>query len=436
MSDDVPLAVKELTAQPDFRIVSPPWETYYLVVYLVCVAMVEAASLSLASRVVASVALALMVPWYLLVGRPVMVLDEVDWLAAVKTWRGPVYLSGMIALFILVVIQDTDAWFLAFVLTAQCFHVATIRRGMAFVVVMNGTAGLIMAVQYPDLQNTLEAIGFTVFAVGFAFVYSTFTARIIMQNLERAALIEQLTETRHELAAAHHEAGVLAERHRLAGEIHDTLAQGFTSIVTLIQAAEADLRPEQSQSKRLLALARATARDNLAEARALVAALTPVDLSDIRIDDASRLGDALSRVTSATGAEAGIGAESQVEGTARPLPTGTEVVLLRVCQEALANVRKHAHASTVSVRLRYGDDAIQLEVADDGRGFITGSGSGSGSGSVSGSGSGSGSGSVNGEAGGGYGLRGMRDRVQQVGGTVQVTSTPGAGTRISAEVPG
>jgi signal transduction histidine kinase len=91
---------------------------------------------------------------------------------------------------------------------------------------------------------------------------------------------------------------------------------------------------------------------------------------------------------------------------------GTEVVLLRVCQEALANVRKHAAAGQVSVRLRYADGAVRLSVADDGAGFDPGL------------------------IGGGYGLRGMRDRVRQVGGTVEVTSAPGAGTQVCAEVPG
>jgi signal transduction histidine kinase len=414
MPDHVPLAVEELTCPPAPEIGAPPWEGYYLAVYLVCAGIVEAGPMSPASRIIASAALVLMLPWYLLAGRPVMVLDEEDWPAAVETWRGAVYLAGMLALFIPVMLQNNNAWFLSFALSAQCFHVASIRRGLVFVVVLNAAAALIVAGQHPQPEPVAEAAGFLVFAVGFSYVYSLFTARVITQNLVRAQLIEQLTATRSELAAAHHQAGALAERHRLAGEIHDTLAQGFTSIVTLIQAAAADLRPDQPESRRLLDLALTTARDNLAEARALVAALSPVDLAEglpgDRLGD-GRLGDALGRVTEATGAEAGIGAEALVEGNVRSLPTGTEVVLLRVCQEALANVRKHAKASTVRVRLCYGEDVIRLEVADDGNGFDCAA------------------------ATGGYGLRGMRDRVQQVGGTVRVTSAPGAGTAILAEVP-
>jgi signal transduction histidine kinase len=408
MPDHVPVPVEELTCGPVPGPGSPTWHLFYAAVYLVCTAMVETGPLSPDSRIIASVALALMVPWYLLAGRPIMVLDEADWMTALESWRGLVYLTGMAVLFIAVVIQNNNAWFLSFVLSAQCFHVTNLRRGMGFVIVMNGTAGIIMAGQHPGLQNKLTAAAFVVFAIGFSWVYSLFTLRMVAQNMMRAALIEQLTATRHELAAAHHEAGALAERHRLAGEIHDTLAQGFTSIVTLIQAATADLRPDQPDSRRLLDLALVTARDNLAEARALVAGLGAADLTG---GPGERLGDVLSRITSATGAETGIGAESLVEGMVRSLPTGTEVVLLRVCQEALSNVRKHAKANAVQVRLRYGDDAVRLEVADDGGGFDCAT------------------------ATGGYGLGGMRERVQQVGGTVRVDSAPGAGTVILAEVP-
>jgi histidine kinase/DNA gyrase B/HSP90-like ATPase/putative AbiEi antitoxin of type IV toxin-antitoxin system len=122
--------------------------------------------------------------------------------------------------------------------------------------------------------------------------------------------------------------------------------------------------------------------------------------------------DSVHRVTGATGAQAGIVARAEVTGIPRRLPTGTEVVLLRVCQEALANVRQHAAAHQVRVRLCYGGGSVRLTVTDDGKGFDP--------------------------AGqdGGYGLTGMADRVGLVGGTVEVTSAPGAGTEVRAEVPG
>ena len=112
---------------------------------------------------------------------------------------------------------------------------------MVFVVIFNVTAGALEAWRNRSLAGVLIALGIVTFTVTFSYAFSRWTIRVIEQSLERAALISQLESTRAELAAAHHEAGVLAERHRLAGEIHDTLAQGFTSIVTLLQAAEASL---------------------------------------------------------------------------------------------------------------------------------------------------------------------------------------------------
>lgn len=401
MRDDVPLAaeVKELS--------EPPWEPYYVVIFAVCVAIAEASSLHLTGRILITAALAAMIPWYLFFGRPLMLetLSEEGWYRIQASWRGPVYLAGIVVLFGVAQSQNPSVWFLAFGLNAQCFHVTSMRRGMVFVTILNVLAGALIIIRAPSLENGISAVGIAVFAIMFSYVFSRFTMQVVEQSHERALLIEELSATRHELAAAHHEAGVLAERHRLAGEIHDTLAQGFTSVVTLVQAAEACLDPSATEARRLLGLTLDTAKDNLAEARTMVAALSPVGL------ESGGLGAALRRVASATGAQAGIQVGASVAGTIRALPTGTEVVLLRVCQEALANVRKHAGASEVSVRLDYGEDTVRLEVSDDGTGF---------DGSA-----------VN----GGYGLSGMRERLSQVGGTVRVRSAPGVGTTVSAEVP-
>jgi signal transduction histidine kinase len=380
----------------------PRWDAYYAVVFAACVAIVQAGPITMTGRIIASVALAAMVPWYVFLGRPLTQLEE-------ATPRGTIYLSGLVVLFAAAQSQNPNAWFLAFALCPQCFHVTTPRRGMVFVVILNVTAGLLFVWREPRLNGALTALSLVVFAVAFSQIYSRWMIRVIRQSLERAALITQLESTRAELAAAHHESGVLAERHRLAGEIHDTLAQGFASIVTLLQAAEASLHeddPSTDSARRHLEMAVATARENLAEARTLVTALSPAQL------ESSTLAEALRRVADATGAAADLEVMTEATGTARRLPTGTEVVLLRVCQEALANVRKHAGARQVSVRLSYADAGVRLTVADDGAGFDTS------------------------HVNGGYGLRGMRERVRQVGGTIQVRSAVGAGTEISVEVPG
>jgi signal transduction histidine kinase len=168
----------------------------------------------------------------------------------------------------------------------------------------------------------------------------------------------------------------------------------------LIQAAQADLDGSHPLAAGHLDLAAQTARENLAEARALVAGLAPAQL------DGGTLPDALRRLSQAPGVDASF----DLSGSPRPLPMAIDVVLLRVCQEALANVRKHACAQSVTVRLGYDQDAVRLEVSDDGAGFDPASVSG------------------------GYGLRGMRTRVAEAGGMLTVRSSPGAGTWVSAVV--
>jgi signal transduction histidine kinase len=189
--------------------------------------------------------------------------------------RGPVYLTGQLLLFAVVQSQDPNAWFLSFALSMQCFNLTTPRRAVGFVLAFNGVAGILVVVRNPEVAAAVTAAGMVIFVMGFAWVYNGNAMRLIEQNEANEILISELSAARHELAAVSHEAGVLAERHRLAGEIHDTLAQGFTSIITLVQAAQAGLDPEATQVRRHLDLALAAARDNLAEARALVAALRP-----------------------------------------------------------------------------------------------------------------------------------------------------------------
>jgi signal transduction histidine kinase len=135
-----------------------------------------------------------------------------------------------------------------------------------------------------------------------------------------------------------------------------------------------------------------------------VAALGPVDLEDTTLPDAvQRLADRVSR-------EVGVTVEVVVEGTAHPLPADREVVLLRAAQEALANVRKHAAASHVRLRLVYEGTGATVEVRDDGRGFDP-------------------------DSADGFGLRGMGSRAAAVGGRLTVDSTPGGGTVVALSVP-
>src|SRR5690606_24823773 len=159
---------------------------------------------------------------------------------------------------------------------------------------------------------------------------------IIGQSMRRRELIEQWGESRAERAAAQRREGVMAERERLAREIHDTLSQGFTSIVMHLEAAEQALPDDLTTLQRHLNRARETARDSLQEARRVV--------HDLRPDLLARqsLSEALERVVQRWSEENGVDASVTATGTVAPLPADVDVTLLRVTQEALANVARHA----------------------------------------------------------------------------------------------
>lgn len=230
--------------------------------------------------------------------------------------------------------------------------------------------------------------------------------RILNQSEQRGRLIRELKRTRVELAEANHAAGVAAERERLAREIHDTLAQGFTSIVMLAQAARGD----DAAVPRTLQLIEETARENLAEARALVAAFTPVALDDSTLADAlGRLG---ARFERETGVQVDVDVDPGLEGSTAEVSPIQQVVLLRAAQEALANVRKHADADHVVITLDAAEGGAEIRIHDDGRGF-----------------------DPTDDRTHGFGLAGMRGRVEDSGGTLELESAPGSGTDIRVTVP-
>ncbi|MCZ6663333.1 MAG: sensor histidine kinase, partial [Actinobacteria bacterium] len=245
----------------------------------------------------------------------------------------------------------------------------------------------------------------------FIAVFIVLISRLIFdisrRSEEQQRLIAELEETRTELAAAEREAGMLAERHRLARDIHDTLAQGFTSIVMLMEAAEAELAADPGKSRIYIDQARSTARESLTEARGLIWALR----SERLIGDS--LVEALRSVVSQLSEETSTRAELVVTGEPRQLPPATEECLLRVTQEALANIRKHADASRVTVTISFLDDDVALDVRDDGVGFEPAILVSTGDGLT-----------------GGMGLHLMLERVEQIGGTRAIESNTGEGTSV------
>ena len=216
----------------------------------------------------------------------------------------------------------------------------------------------------------------------------------------------------------------------MAREIHDTLAQGLTGIITQLEAAQQTA--SGTERERRIGNATRLARDSLAEARRSVQALRPQALED------SKLPDALADEAARWAATSGVPAEVKTTGDPRTLHPEVEVTLLRVGQEALANVAKHAAASHAWVTLSYMEDVVTLDVRDDGSGFsrpTPGNGPGNGPGNEPGNGPGNEPGNEQGNGGGGFGLIAMRQRVNRLAGQLEIESEPGAGTAVSASVP-
>ncbi|WP_331766612.1 sensor histidine kinase [Embleya sp. NBC_00896] len=232
------------------------------------------------------------------------------------------------------------------------------------------------------------------------------------ENDERRRLVEDVVAARTSLAAAERHAGVLAERERLAREIHDTLAQGFSSIQLLLRAAERALPEDPANADRHVRLARVTATDSLAEARRFVRALAPAEL------DSSSLEAALERLCARTAAEAGLDVRFRSTGAVVELPTAFEVALLRIAQSALGNTVRHAAATRVEVTLSHMDASVTLDVVDDGRGFdpVTPP-------------------ARTGSSGTGFGLAAMRTRAAELGGALTLEAAPGQGTAVAATFP-
>lgn len=221
---------------------------------------------------------------------------------------------------------------------------------------------------------------------------------------QREALVRELIATQGQLAATEHESGVLTERARLAREIHDTLAQGLSSIQMLLHAAESG-DPGRPGIEHIR-LARETAASNLAEARRFIRELTPPQLDD------RTLGGALRRLARTQWARQGLDVQVRLSDTIN-LPMHLQTALLRIAQGAIANVIQHAHATTATITIAIENDQLYYTVADDGSGFDPLLNSKEAA-----------------EKSDSFGLQAASERVQQLGGTLTVDSLPGHGTTL------
>ncbi|MFF4014345.1 sensor histidine kinase [Streptomyces sp. NPDC001843] len=248
-----------------------------------------------------------------------------------------------------------------------------------------------------------ETVVGTLIVVAVGMLIGLWVRAVVEQSTERARLIVELERTQAELSEAHQRQGAADERERMAREIHDTLAQGFASIVVLAEAARAGLVTDPARTARQLRSIESTARENLAEARELVGSG-----GEPRGAAAGSVADTLRRILARFAEDTGLTVEAELADLVCDQPT--RIAVLRCTQESLANVRKHARASTVGVVLAQRPYGVELEVTDDGTGFVV-------------------------EASAGFGLDGMRKRLAELGGRLTVTSSVGDGTRILAVLP-
>ncbi len=213
---------------------------------------------------------------------------------------------------------------------------------------------------------------------------------------------------RTRLFARSAEVGALRERNRLAREIHDTLAQRLTAIILQLETSQALLEAgaTSAQVAETVDQALTLARIGLEEARRSVADLRAAPL------EGRTLVEALEQLVQETTASAGLPVAWRVEGSVRPLPVRVEVALYRIAEEALRNVVEHARASQAQLRLTFLPRAVHLAVTDDGMGFDPLE--------------------IPSDA---FGIRGMRERAQLLGGSLSVQSQPGQGTRLRVTLP-
>jgi signal transduction histidine kinase len=280
------------------------------------------------------------------------------------------------------------------------FQMFLLPLPMGVVAVVASAMVVVVGLNDDDSIQTAEIIGPTIgaaVAVGAVMAYRALAA----ENQRNRQLVAELAKARDQLAATERHRGTLEERRRLAREVHDTVAQGLSSIILLARAEEMT-----GVGGDRVAQIGEIAQQNLTEARRIVSALNPTSLEgtslSIEIEKSVRMATTTceARFDFATTGEPG------------PLDVDAEFALLRVAQGAIANASAHSEAEHIQVVLDYQPDTVTLSVSDNGVGFEPPASNGSG-----------------------VGLQVMEDRVGQVGGSLTVESQSGRGTTVTARIP-
>lgn len=321
------------------------------------------------------------------------------------------WLTALIALWIALMWWAPTSMYLMIPLVFVCVHLLDRAAALLGVLVVVASAAIVGGVQSGwspagFWQLSLTALLAVLISLGYE--------ALIRESQAREELLAELLATQQQLGASERMVGALDERARIARDIHDTIAQGLSSIQMLLYAAEHSADEQLAQE--YVQSARQTAIDNLGEARRVIHELAPAAVEE------RGLADALRRLAESELGRHGIRAE--VHDTVDPAsasvdaPNMTEqTALYRVAQGALANVRQHSGATQASIELTVGANETRLTVADNGDGFDAGDGARRPGGNDS------------------FGLTAIHERIEQLGGSVEIVSSPGTGARLTVTLP-
>ncbi|MCP1411599.1 sensor histidine kinase [Paenarthrobacter sp. A20] len=331
------------------------------------------------------------------------------------------WLAAVMLLWLLLLLVSSDFAWVAFPLFFLQLHL--LPRRLSLPAIALSTALLVGALWFHSRGSAdgglqLAMVLGPVFGAGFAVVTGLAYRALFLEAENQRVVADDLRRTRAELAQTQHDAGMLAERERLAREIHDTLAQGFSSIILMGRSAEKALDDGDAQAaKERLRIVQDTASTNLAEARSFVRGLRSPALEQ------SGLVDSLRRLCGKTETEAAargtaLRCRFALVGTPVELPNTYQTTLLRAAQASLANVWAHAHARAAVVTLSFLGAEVTLDVFDDGIGFEPSTAARTARGD-----------------GTGVGLMSLRERLAALEGSLEIESAPGEGTVVAVRVP-
>ncbi|MCW4467048.1 sensor histidine kinase [Glutamicibacter sp. MNS18] len=356
----------------------------------------------------------LLAGWYVL-GLPLMIRGGAP--RRVLGW-----LAVLLALWVAALVVSAEFMWLAFSLWLLVGHLLGLGLSVLLSVLIYALAIVLPFVVYGNISYA-GVLGPLV-GGSFAWGISRGYLQLLHDVQERNTLVASLRQAHREMAAlqeelarSQHEAGMLAERTRVARDIHDTIAQQLAAISLHARAAGGTHSGPDSDSRqdaRALEQVGELAGQALSDLRRIIAALAPAELED------QALAGALGRMLQRLERQSGIRTELRAAAGLPVLGSTVQVALLRTAQSALANVQQHSRAGRLVLSLQDAGDTVRMDIVDDGVGFDTASWQ---------------AGLGHRETDGGFGLQAMGQRLRELGGGLEVESSPGAGTALSAYLP-